>query len=351
MTDPPSGETVRPLVSFALCTFNQEEYARLAVEAALAQTYEPLEIILSDDCSSDSSFSMMQALADDYRGPHRIVLNRNAENLGLIRHINKMLEMARGELLVFAAGDDVSTARRTEVLVEAWLAAGRPLVMHSKRSFFGAARPAGSRTSNNARPPRGAGPAERVANFVRHGEGGISGSTVAVSADMLRLFGGLSPDCFAEDKIFALRALLLGGPHMVEQELVAYRVHADNLSAIKRDRGASRHAARLAESIEQSRRFQARWSQSLRDVRAAAQAQVIPAADGSKLEKLLERLQANERAFLHASSKRRRLTAGCSLWVTGQRSLKWLVKTSLATAVAPTPALVAPQSSAGHSGG
>ena len=44
----------RPLVTFALFAYNQEKYIREAVEGAFAQTYAPLEIILSDDCSTDS---------------------------------------------------------------------------------------------------------------------------------------------------------------------------------------------------------------------------------------------------------------------------------------------------------
>ena len=41
----------RPLVTFALFAYNQEKYIREAVEGAFSQTYEPLEIILSDDYS------------------------------------------------------------------------------------------------------------------------------------------------------------------------------------------------------------------------------------------------------------------------------------------------------------
>lgn len=40
-----------PLVTFALFAYNQEKFIREAVEGAFAQTYESLEIILSDDCS------------------------------------------------------------------------------------------------------------------------------------------------------------------------------------------------------------------------------------------------------------------------------------------------------------
>jgi len=44
------GTPERPLLTFALFGYNQEQYIREAVEGAFAQTYSPLEIILSDDC-------------------------------------------------------------------------------------------------------------------------------------------------------------------------------------------------------------------------------------------------------------------------------------------------------------
>ena len=53
-----------PLVTFALFAYNQEAFIREAVASALSQTYEPLEIILSDDCSTDRTFAIMQELAD-----------------------------------------------------------------------------------------------------------------------------------------------------------------------------------------------------------------------------------------------------------------------------------------------
>ncbi len=50
----------RPLVTFALFAYNQEQYIREAVEGAFSQTYEPLEIILSDDCSSATRFILSE---------------------------------------------------------------------------------------------------------------------------------------------------------------------------------------------------------------------------------------------------------------------------------------------------
>ena len=78
-----SGERIsqRPLVTFALFAYNQERFIREAIEGAFAQTYEPLEIILSDDCSADRTFEIIQENAAAYLGPHSVFTYRTPYNL------------------------------------------------------------------------------------------------------------------------------------------------------------------------------------------------------------------------------------------------------------------------------
>jgi len=127
----------RPLVTFALFAYNQEKYIREAVEGAFSQTYEPLEIILSDDCSSDRTFEIMQEMAAAYEGPHKVFVRRNPFNLGTAMHVQLAFAQSSGQLFVVAAGDDISTCNRVAVLVEAWMEAGQPEgVVHSGRESF-----------------------------------------------------------------------------------------------------------------------------------------------------------------------------------------------------------------------
>lgn len=124
-----------PLVTFALFAYNQEKYIHEAIAGAFAQTYSPLEIILSDDGSSDRTFEIMREMAEAYRGPHAVKLNRNIVNLGLIDHINKIFEMASGDLIVAAAGDDISLPSRTSRLVDAYgETGGNAMLLHSSVS-------------------------------------------------------------------------------------------------------------------------------------------------------------------------------------------------------------------------
>lgn len=116
MTETPD----RPLVTFALFAYNQEKFIREAVEGALAQTYEPLEIILSDDCSSDRTFDIMEKMAAAYKGNHEVILRRTTTNLGVVAHVVETCKNAKGDIIVVAAGDDVSYAERVERIVHAF---------------------------------------------------------------------------------------------------------------------------------------------------------------------------------------------------------------------------------------
>ena len=117
-TTPPSAPAIpaagRPLATLFITSYNQEAYVGAAIDGAFAQTYAPLEIVMSDDASADRTFEIMREKAAAYRGPHRIVLNRNEKNLGIVPHVEKVMSLASGEIIVENAGDDVSVPHRVE---------------------------------------------------------------------------------------------------------------------------------------------------------------------------------------------------------------------------------------------
>ena len=80
--------------------YNFGRYIREAVESALSQTYEPLDIIVSDDCSTDRSWEIIQETVAAYKGPHHVILNRNEKNLGFAANLNKSYAMARNSSAV-----------------------------------------------------------------------------------------------------------------------------------------------------------------------------------------------------------------------------------------------------------
>ncbi len=114
-----------PLVSFCLMACRQKELICEALQAALAQDYEPLEILVSDDNSQDGTWEIVQETVKGYKGPHKVILNHNEPNLGTIGNWQKLCSMASGELLIKADGDDISYPNRARCIAEDWVASGR----------------------------------------------------------------------------------------------------------------------------------------------------------------------------------------------------------------------------------
>src|SRR5947209_20339005 len=95
-------------VEVLLLACNQAATIRDAAESVLAQTGPPLAIVFSDDASHDATFAILADIAAAYRGPHRVRVRRNETNLGIGAHYNRLVAESRSELLVTAAGDDLS---------------------------------------------------------------------------------------------------------------------------------------------------------------------------------------------------------------------------------------------------
>jgi len=209
----------RPLITFAILAYNQEQYISEAIDAAFAQTYEPLQIILSDDCSPDRTFEIMQEMAAAYLGPHRVCLNRNPTNRHIGGHINRVMELAEGDLIVIAAGDDISAAERVARNFEAWDAAGRPeycSIFSSVEEFNETGRLGVSKAGEPLPIPTG---------FLFDDYRSINGSSHAYTTATFRYFGDMSEGVVNEDGAIHFRNRLMGKMLYLDEVLVRHRMH------------------------------------------------------------------------------------------------------------------------------
>ena len=138
--DPSAAEA--PRVSFFVTAYRQEQLVAASIEAAFAQTGPPLEILLSDDCSPDGTFAVMQAMAAAYDGPHTVLLNRNPRNSASPPTSTGSWRLTSGDFVVQNAGDDVATPDRTSRLVAAWLGSATARPRRSIRPAAGSTRKA-----------------------------------------------------------------------------------------------------------------------------------------------------------------------------------------------------------------
>ena len=278
-----------PLVSFLLMAYNQARSIESAIAGALQQTYTPLEIVLSDDASSDETFSLMQEMAAAYRGPHRIVLNRNPTNLGVGAHFNQLVSLSSGELMFVAAGDDISLPDRCRLAVESWRARDcqADLIATALIDMDEAGQDHGRINPDQLGPYRNAADWFAKPPYV-------VGAAHAWSRRLFDRFGPLPDDLVAEDQVMVFRAIMSGGAITLNHALVRYR--RGGLSS--RQSGAT--AADVARRLQRhSRHAQAELLQLLADARVAQQIDAVKGPLESRLarERFIREIFACENRF------------------------------------------------------
>jgi glycosyltransferase involved in cell wall biosynthesis len=213
MSDPQT-----PLATLLLVTYNQKDFVGEAVAAALEQTYSPLEIIISDDASTDGTFDAIKESIAHYKGPHRVILNRNPVNLGIGAHFNFLTKQAKGQLIFVAAGDDISLPQRCEAVMKAWQASDRTLDliasdlidMGPSGELHETISPSDLSTYRNVNDWLSALPY-------------VIGAAHAWSHRLIERFEPLPKGVVAEDMIMTFRAIVSGGACTLRAPLVKYR--------------------------------------------------------------------------------------------------------------------------------
>lgn len=237
----------RPLITFVLVAYDQEQFIAEAVQGAFSQTYSPLEIILSDDCSPDRTFKIMQAQAKAYQGPHEVHVRRNQQNLGLIQHINSLMQLVNGELVVIAAGDDVSLPSRVARTYEEYLSSGGEVFSLFSNAIIvdraGNSRGLLRRTLSK--------PDEHTAESYASGfSGGVHGSTHAWRRQVFDVFGPMYEGTAFEDIVIPFRSALLGRVQYIDEPLVCYREHRERLFDSSGKANLTRFRAHMVSQIE-----------------------------------------------------------------------------------------------------
>jgi glycosyltransferase involved in cell wall biosynthesis len=110
--------TNRPLVSVIMPTYQGAAFVGETIESVLAQTYEPIELVVVDDASTDGTPDIVAAYTDRAR----IRLERGSERVGPTRRRNEALALAQGPLIAWLDQDDLwlpeKTQREVEIMLE-----------------------------------------------------------------------------------------------------------------------------------------------------------------------------------------------------------------------------------------
>lgn len=100
-------ERPNPLISVFIVTYNSQEFIIEALESVKSQTYQNIELIVSDDCSNDNTVSLVKKwLSDNTRRFTWVEIIEASNNTGTSANYNRAVKACHGEWLKMLDGDD-----------------------------------------------------------------------------------------------------------------------------------------------------------------------------------------------------------------------------------------------------
>jgi len=217
-------------VSIAMATFNGERFLAAQLSSLVSQTVKPLELVVCDDRSTDSTYTMLQAFAKE--APFPVRLFQNDANVGYRSNFTRAGSLCRGSFIFFCDQDDIWRKDKIARVLEYFATSDSLTVSHDLRVFF-----------EDGRPPIGS-----YFEFLRLSGFSpalsVKGCATAFRSELIERFGW--PDQLSNvshDTWVCLMAAVVKRRGYLCDALIDYRIHEQNASGLLL--GGNKRLARL----------------------------------------------------------------------------------------------------------
>lgn len=255
---------IKEKVTLIIITYNHEEFIGQCIDSALAQTYDPLEIFIWDNCSTDRTIDVIKKHVAGYHGKHQIVIHESSCNLYPgFGFINTALKKINSKFIVWLSGDDISSPERVEKLVLARKNNGAS-VLSSSYVEIDENGSKGDYVSTLLRRNRTA--VTTLKQFIVNGGGSACvGCGLAFDKKIFDHFGPLRDGPRNADVVIPFRGTLLSHTYYVDEPLVYRRVHNNNIDLkLHRYQSGNKNEMMLLKERQLSNRI-ANWITILED--------------------------------------------------------------------------------------
>lgn len=215
---------MNPLISVIIPTYNRKEMLQEAIESVLMQTYENLEIMVVDDCSTDGTEVWFQETYGDHE---KIKYTRNTVNRHAGYSRNLGYQQSQGDYLVFLDDDDFYTDR---TFFE------KAIRLHQSDDYAFVSANADQRYEEDGRishqPLNRKGRVKKeefLKGFQMEVNKPHSTFTTLFKREKLQTVDFKNMRMMNDGPIY-MRALLTGDPYLMEDFIGIYRIHSTNIS-------------------------------------------------------------------------------------------------------------------------
>ena len=216
------------MISIALAAYNGEKYIKEQLDSILNQTIQDFEVLVCDDCSTDTTWAILQ----EYKKKDiRIHLHRNEVNLGFKKTFEKAITLCQGEFVALCDQDDVWTTDHLKVLVDNIgnnsIACGNAELVNEQGVSWGLNLTEMSRLEVFPQNE-----IERAYRLLYFGNP-YQGASMLIRKQFLE-YALPIPDANYHDAWFAILACFSGGLQYVDLVITRYRQHNSNVTEHER---------------------------------------------------------------------------------------------------------------------
>lgn len=233
-----------PLISVVVITYNSSKYVLDTLESVKKQDYSNIELIVSDDCSTDDTFDICKKWVDENKSRFgRAVVVQTEKNGGICVNYNRGLREVQGEWVKYIAGDDILLPNCISTFVSSCATCNDKIMLCGIIGFSNSDMSESERVIHSSFDELTVRGQEK---YIVKRDTFMSGPTLFLETQTLRKLGGFE-ECypFIEDYPLCMKYLSQGYHiHVVNDYLIRYRVYPESVS-----RSNSRFATSIFDAI------------------------------------------------------------------------------------------------------
>lgn len=214
-------------VSIALCTYNGERFLKEQLASFLLQTRLPDELVVCDDCSTDSTLKILEDFAKEV--PFEVRICKNEVRLGSYLNFEKAVSLCKGDIIFLSDQDDVWASEKIEFITSKFAEFSSIGMVFSDAELVDENLcPLNKRLWEFYFPKKKREKAKKVGIFEVLLEANVvTGATMAFRAKLKESFLPFPKDIsgIMHDGWISLCASLISDVYFTENPLIKYRIH------------------------------------------------------------------------------------------------------------------------------
>lgn len=212
------------MISIAVTTYNGEKYLQEQLDSILNQTYSDFELVICDDCSSDSTVKIL----NEYKEKDlRIKVFTNEKNLGFKKNFEKAISFCNGDYIAFSDQDDVWNKNKLELSISE--IGNNSLLCTNSELTDSNLNPLGYSMSEVIKVPNDFSDKTELLKILLHGNF-VQGATILAKSNFIKKYLPIPENIIFHDWYFALCAELENGIKYLSPCTMKYRQHISNVT-------------------------------------------------------------------------------------------------------------------------